>query len=128
MDGSPSTPIEAVAQWLDGYHAKVMAEEAQALALLEQGDRDGHARHMRAKATLLADIDKAAKPVLEPLPGERRFKTAHRLVRFSESARTALKLGSIFYMSALLYPADHKKGEPDDLAVFIETLKSDGPA
>jgi hypothetical protein len=115
--------MEAVVRWLTDYHAKVMDAEAQALALLEKGDAQGYTRLMRNKAELLADIDKAAKPVLDGLPGEQRFNTAIRLARFSESARTALKLNSSFYMSALLYPGDHKPGQPDDLAVYIGQLR-----
>jgi hypothetical protein len=41
---------------------------------------------------------------------------------FSKNAQTALRLDSVFYMSALLYPGDHQKGEPDNLEKLIASL------
>ena len=63
---------------------------------------------------------------LEELPEQLQDQAGHRLHRFSASARNALRIGSIFYMSALLYPEDHKPGQPDDLQVFIRRLRDEG--
>jgi hypothetical protein len=43
--------------------------------------------------------------------------------RFSMSASTALRIGSVFFMTALLYPEDHKPGDPNDLEVYIGELR-----
>ena len=67
-----------------------------------------------------------AKPMLEFLPGELRFNLAMALEKFSSSARMALRLNSIFYMGALLYPDDHIKGEPDNLILCIERIEKQG--
>lgn len=113
-------------QWLGERHAAIMAVERDALQRLEKGDIPGHTEKMREKAELLAALSEQAKPLLAPLPGEPRFNLALALERFSGSARTALQLNSVFYMSALLYPDDHKKGEPDNLLLFIERVEREG--
>ena len=65
-------------------------------------------------------------PLLAALPADmdaqERERLHHRLRAFSASANNALRLGSLFYMSALLYPEDHKPGQPDDMQVFIASL------
>ena len=67
-----------------------------------------------------------AKPLLEPLPGETRFNYALALEGFSASARMSLRLNSVFYMSALLYPDDHKPGQPDNLTLCIDRMEKMG--
>lgn len=103
-----------------------MAVEAEALRLLEAGDTPGHNAGMREKAEMLAALHTDATPLLNELPGEARFRTALALERFSDSARTALKLNSVFYMSALLYPDTHKKGEADNLTLCIDRIEREG--
>ena len=60
---------------------------------------------------------------LEALEEEDRAYAAARLRAFSASADQGLSLGSIFYMSALLFPEDHRPGEPDDLAVLLAEMR-----
>lgn len=129
MREQTAASAEALARlihWLKERRAAVLAAERQALQRLEEGDIPGHAQKMREKAQLLAALSEEAKPLLAPLPGEARFNLALALERFSSSARTALKLDSVFYMSALLYPDDHKKGEPDNFLLFIERVEREG--
>ena len=114
--------LESLIKWLRNRHAEIMAAEAQALARLDAGDTPGHNEHMRLKAELLAAMAEDAKPLLEPLPGETRFNYALALEGFSASARMSLRLNSIFYMSALLYPDDHKPGQPDNLTLCIDRM------
>ena len=78
------------------------------------------------KARLLASLEEEGETYLEGLPEPLQDQAGHRLHRFSASARNALRIGSIFYMSALLYPEDHKPGQPDDLQVFIRRLRDEG--
>ena len=75
---------------------------------------------------LLASLEEEGEAYLEELPEQLQDQAGHRLHRFSASARNALRIGSIFYMSALLYPEDHKPGQPDDLQVFIRRLRDEG--
>lgn len=39
------------------------------------------------------------------------------------SASTALRIGSVFFMTALLYPEDYKPGDLNDLEAYIEELR-----
>ena len=119
-------PLADLILWLRNRHAEVMATETQALARLDAGDTPGHNELMRCKAELLAAMAEDAKPLLEPLPGETRFNYALALESFSASARMSLRLNSIFYMSALLYPDDHKPGQPDNLTLCIDRMEKFG--
>lgn len=123
---SETKAITTVIAWLRQRHDAVMDVERQALARLEAGDTPGHNSLMQQKAQLLADLSQDAKTVLAALPGETRFNVALALERFSASARTALQLHSVFYMSALLYPDDHKPGQPDNLTLCIDRLERQG--
>lgn len=123
---NPDPVLVSLIQWLRTRHDEVMAVEAQALARLDTGDTPGHNEDMRRKAELLASMADDAKPLLEPLPGETRFNYALALEGFSSSARMALRLNSVFYMSALLYPDDHKPGQADNLTLCINRMESLG--
>ena len=123
-----SNDITPVIDWLKERHAAIMADEAEALARLKAGDTEGYNEKMRAKAEAVAALAKDAAPLLAGLPDAQREPILRGLMRFSQSAAMGLKLGSVFYMSALLYPDDHKPGEPDNLAMFIEELAAGKPA
>ena len=75
------------------------------------------------KAELLANMAEDAAPLLEAMNPERRPMVEHRLDMFSQSARRSLDIGSVFYMSALLYPDDHKPGEPNTLETSLAELE-----
>ena len=122
----PQKTLASLIDWLRQRHDAVMDVERQALARLEAGDTPGHNARMRQKAELLASMAQDAKDVLAGLPGEARFNISLALERFSSSARMALQLNSVFYMSALRYPDDHKPGQPDNLSVCIERLEREG--
>ena len=106
-DQNATEALAGLIQWLRERHDRIMAVEAEALRLLEAGDTPGHNAKMREKAELLAALGEDAKPLLAGLPGELRFNLALALERFSGSARNALGLNSVFYMSALLYPEEY---------------------
>jgi hypothetical protein len=87
------------------------------------GDEAGYRAAMQRKAELLAGLSAAAAPLLDALSLERRPMIEHRLDMFSQSARRSLDIGSVFYMSALLYPDDHKPGEPNTLETWLAELE-----
>lgn len=118
--------LAAAIAWLRARHAAIMATEREALARMEAGDIPGYTAKMRAKAESLAALARDAAPELASLPDALRARVSGGLMRFSQSAATALSLDSVFYMSALLYPDEHKPGEPDNLALFIERLGKEG--
>ena len=118
--------LAALVAWLRERHRAIMTAEQTALACLDKGDIPGHSEGMHTKARLVEAMCEDARPVLANLPGPLRARVAFGLDRFSRSAHTGLKLKSLFYMSALLYRDDHKKGEPDNLHVFIDRLECEG--
>jgi hypothetical protein len=87
------------------------------------GDEVGYRAAMQRKAELLAGLSADAAPLLDALSLERRPMIEHRLDMFSQSAKRSLDIGSVFYMSALLYPDDHKPGEPNTLETWIAELE-----
>lgn len=107
--------------WLKQKHATIMACEQSGLALMANGDIAGYREKMRQKAEMLATLLSDANKAGIPKTGDTDIES--QLKRFSSSAETALGLDSVFYMSALLYPDDHKKGDPDNLELFIKDLE-----
>ena len=126
QEHSTNPALTQLTQWLRQRHDQVLQAEAKALQYLDEGDATSHNACMRQKAELLSTMAEDAKPMLEFLPGELRFNLAMALEKFSSSARMALRLNSIFYMGALLYPDDHIKGEPDNLILCIERIEKQG--
>jgi len=85
--------------------------EKQGQTLLRDQGQKAYEDIMRQKATLLAALADDVKKQFGNVGGEQM----RRLERFSFNAQTALSIGSVFYMSALLYPEDYEAGEPNDL-------------
>lgn len=112
----------SIKDWLQAQHDQIMREEKDALNAMSQGNIAEYRKKMQRKAEMLADLSEEAEDHLEPLDSSLREMIRQRLQQFSQSATTALQLDSVFYMSALLYPDEHKKGEPDNLEKFIDSL------
>ena len=122
MEMSPQ--LARLVAWLEKMHARVMQAEQAARDVVD--DTPAYTARMQEKARLLASLEEEGETYLEGLPEPLQDQAGHRLHRISASARNALRIGSIFYMSALLYPEDHKPGQPDDLQVFIRRLRDEG--
>lgn len=78
---------------------------------------------LEEKAEILASLGEKAWKLTEAVSGELGDEIAQKLEQFSMSASTSLRIGSVFFMTALLYPEDHKPGEPNDLDSYISELK-----
>lgn len=115
----------AFAEWLDARCQEVAALEARGKAAVAAGDAGVYREVMRQKAELLEALFKNAAPHAEGLPPTQREAALKQLKRFSASARHALSLGSVFYMSALLYRDDHHDGEPNTLEVLRDRIRSE---
>lgn len=116
--------IRKLAAFLRKRHDSAMACEKRALSALSDKDIETYNAEMRGKAEILAALRRDSQPCLARLPeGKERMDLEHRLDSFSASAANALAIGSVFYMSALLYNDDHKKGEQDNLELFIEDIE-----
>ncbi len=61
---------------------------------------------------------------IEPLTESVQNEVKVRIERFSLSASQSLEVGSVFFMSALLYPDDYKDGEPNDLELFAAKVRA----
>lgn len=125
MPGSPAKDsTAALTRWLKDQHAAVCACERQALdALHERKDESAYRKGMLDKARMLAALEREAEDLVKALPEEIRDRVRADLSSFSAGARMSITLDSVFYMSALLYPDDHKPGDPDNLQLLIASLE-----
>lgn len=98
-----------------------LEEEGDAI-LASEGQLAFQAK-LEEKAELLAALGEKSWKLTEAVGGEMGKEIAMRLEQFSMSASAALRIGSVFFMTALLYPEDHQPGEPNDLDNFIKELK-----
>lgn len=120
-----TTPAAALADFLETKAAAVHDIETRAKdALTGEGGQQAYEGIMREKATLLADIADDAKPLVDALSGGQAAEAAERLSMFSMNAKNSLRIGSVFYMSALLYPDDHQKGQPNNLELFAAEVRA----
>jgi hypothetical protein len=116
-----------LADFLEQRARAVRAIEAEAEAIIHgQGDQAGYVAKMREKAMLLADLAGDAQGLVLALPSAQGEAAAERLERFSQSAANSLKVGSPFYMSALLYPDDYRQGSPNDLERHVAEVRGWG--
>ncbi|WP_291327162.1 hypothetical protein [Desulfovibrio sp. UCD-KL4C] len=118
-------PYKAVANWLDDEAVKVRDIEKHAnSALYDNKDEDSYRDLMRQKTMLLASLGDRLESLVEPLSVEDSLLVKKRVKRFAMSASKALEIGSVFFMSALLYPDDYKDGEKNDLEIFAEKVRN----
>ena len=78
---------------------------------------------LEEKARLLSRLAHLTQPITKKMPPEKASPLQNMLSKFSQSATTSLRIGSPFYMAALLYPQDYQQGQPNDLELFIQQLK-----
>ncbi len=105
-------------KWLEQTSDTIKNIESAALAALNRGDVEEYNRGMREKAQLLAGLAEAVETHLAGVSESIASHVKAELSRFSASAAKALELNSVFYMSALLYPDDHRPGEPNNFELF----------
>ena len=118
-----STSLQALKECLHEKHAVIQSLEKKAKkALYEDNDEACYRNLMQDRAEVISSLGDVCKEILESLPAQVRDSVEDDLDRFAAGAKNALRIGSIFYMSALLYPDDHKEGEPDNLERLINSL------
>jgi hypothetical protein len=101
-----------------------MLERDARSALYTDNDAGRYRILMEQRAQTLIDLESRAAGLLDALPEAERRQTRSALRAFADGARTALELGSVFYMSALLYRDNHKAGEPDKLREIVDDLET----
>ena len=87
-------------------------------------DTDKYRALMNQKALFLQALPEEAEKHAANLSGEAVDFALERLDQFAANASVALRLNSVFYMSALLYPDDHKKGDPNNLDRLAASLRA----
>lgn len=119
--------LERFIAFLEERAARVQALEAEGAKALEgPGGQPEFEAVMRRKAELLAALSQDGKPLLAGMSEGQAEPLARKLKVFSAGASNSLRLNSVFYMSALLYPDEHKPGEPNNLELFISELRRAG--
>ncbi|XXJ20068.1 hypothetical protein ACR42D_11100 [Desulfovibrio caledoniensis] len=117
------TALPELITFLENISADVKRIEADGETAMAEGGQTAFQACLEKKAKLLAGLAKNSWVLVERLSNDEADGVARRLEQFSMSASTALRLGSVFFMTALLYPEDHKPGEPNDLDAYIEELR-----
>lgn len=122
-DKHSSPALPSLLDWLRKRHTEIKKCEDKALAALyNDEDEVTYRDFMRQRSELIAALSTDAAVHVGDLPESLREEVTENLERFAHGARNALKLNSVFYMSALLYPDEHQKGEPDNLEYLISEL------
>lgn len=116
------TSIKMFLEWLADQCRDVSELEREAQQYLAENKAQAYRDVMHRKARLLAALPENAEERLAALPPDARQMATDRLQAFAASACTALDLDSVFYMSALLFPEDHRPGQPNDLETFRDML------
>ena len=112
----PQAASEHFVNWLNGRcrFLRDLEEKAQQV-LQKSSDTAQYKALMREKALFLQALPEEAETYLDDLPEAVADVAAERLDTFSRSASQSLRIDSVFFMYALLYPDDHKPGEPNNL-------------
>ena len=120
----PATSIRAFAEWLTERCEFLHNLETEAERVLQEDkDTDKYKALMCQKAMFLQALPEEAEARANALPDEAAETAMQRLERFAGNASRALSIGSVFYMYALLYPDNHKKGEPNDLDLLAADMR-----
>lgn len=119
----PQAAIQKFADWLTERceFLRNLEQEAQR-TLQEDNDTDKYKAMMCQKAMFLQALPEEAEAHMEGVPDDIADMAAERLDRFSRSASQALSIDSVFFMFALLYPEDHKPGQPNALEVLTAEI------
>lgn len=110
-------------QFLEEKASIVRRLEEEGDAVLESEGQLAFQAKLEEKAEILAALGEKAWKLTEAVGGELSNEIAQKLEQFSMSASTALRIGSVFFMTALLYPEDHIPGQPNDLEAYLFELK-----
>ncbi|WP_027722161.1 hypothetical protein [Maridesulfovibrio zosterae] len=119
------SPNVVLADWLDSEACEIREIEGRAYTVLHHdNDESAYRELMRSKALRLASLAENGLPLAERLELHERAMVVKRMKRFSTSASTALNIGSVFFMSALLYPDGYEDGQKNDLEIFAQKIRS----
>lgn len=115
--------LEELISYLEETAVTVRRLEEEGDAVIASEGQQAFQAKLEKKAQILAELGEKAQKLVDAVGGDLGDEVAGRLDQFSMSASTALRIGSVFFMTALLYPEDHQPGEPNDLERYVEELK-----
>jgi hypothetical protein len=122
---NPKEKVAKAVSALQTVAESIRRIEAEALeALFYRDEPEAYRQKLEEKTTLLMELPKRVEPFLDGMDKDARGEILSRVSAFARGASQAWELSSIFYMSALLYPEDHREGEKNDLENFIDRLRS----
>jgi len=119
----PNQALLDLIDYLEKTSTDVNRLETEAEAVIEEEGQRAFQIKLEEKSEILAALGEKAWKLTEKVEGSLGDEIARKLEQFSMSASAALRIGSVFFMTALLYPENHKPGEPNDLEAFIKELK-----
>lgn len=119
----PNQVLIDLIEYLEKTNSDVKRLEQEGDALLSSEGQLAFQAKLEEKSELLAALGEKAWKLTKEIEGDLGDEITQRLEQFSMSASTALRIGSVFFMTALLYPENHKPGDPNDLEAYIEELK-----
>lgn len=113
-----------LADFLEAKAKTVREIEAESKHIIDEtGNQEAFNACIRKKAELLAVLYNDTETLANELPDQVRDEISERLEAFSSSAQMSMKVGSVFFMTALLYPEDHVEGEKNDLENYVDYLR-----
>ena len=118
--------LEELISYLEDAAATVRRLEAEGENVLQAEGQTAFQAKLEEKAQFLAGLGEKAQKLVDAVGGDLGHEIAQQLDQFSMSAGTALRIGSVFFMTALLYPEDYQLDEPNDLERFVKELKQQG--
>lgn len=104
---------------------RIRQAEAEARAAIDGGDEGRYRELYAEKADILLSLPELVAPHMADLPDDIALRVSDEAESLAHRAGQALRLNSIFYMYALLYPADYREGEPNDLERFIAQIEAE---
>lgn len=114
------TLVSHLTEWSEGLND---LEKQATKELYDNNNETAYRDLMRRRAELLRSLPERATGLPQPLRAAADFPSVLETLRgFAQNADNALRLDSIFYMSALLYPDEHTPGEPNNLELLIREL------
>lgn len=116
-------PLADLIVFLEETANTVRRLEKEGDAVLDTEGQHAFQVKLEEKAEILAALGEKAWKFTKDIDGDLGHEITQKLEQFSMSASAALRIGSVFFMTALLYPENHKPGEPNDLDTFVEELK-----
>ena len=116
-------PLPSIIKKLREYARQISRLEAEADAVLADNyDLGSYHDLLKQKAEILHGISNLGLELTADLDIDLQKLLRDRLGGFSHAALKALRLDSVFYMAALLYPENYQPGGKNDLELFIDTL------